>query len=206
MIIETVEVGGIQTNCYIVASREGGQAIIIDPGAQERKIRQALDAHGLAAALVVNTHGHYDHIGADAAFGVPVRIHAADANCLTDPQANLSGYFSAPQKVDAQIGILQEGDRISVDGVELEVLHIPGHTAGGIALRMRQPRQDVVFSGDSLFAQGIGRTDLPGGDEQQLVEAITKKLFSLPDDTVVYPGHGPATTIGEEKQGNPYLG
>jgi len=205
MIIENIPVGALESNCYVLASGEGKEAIIIDPGAEERKIRNVLDRHKLKPAIVINTHGHYDHIGADDKFGVPVYIHKLDSAMLKDPMLNLSGMFSLAYGVKSEIKTLEENQIIAHDGIELKVLHIPGHTPGGIALVLMKPDKHVVFTGDTLFCQGIGRSDLEGGDGELLVKAIKEKLLRLPSDTVVYPGHGPSTTIEEEKRGNPYL-
>ena len=204
MILETVIVGSLEVNCYILASGEKRKAIIIDPGEDEAKIRKALDKHGLVPAVVINTHGHYDHIGCDDAFGVPVCVHQQDSAMLTDAKSNYSAFLASPYKVKAEIKLLADKQKIIVEDLELEVRHVPGHTHGGIALVLTKPKDKIVFSGDSLFWGSIGRTDL-GGNEELLVRAIREKLLSLPDDTVVYPGHGPATSIGEEKANNPFL-
>ncbi len=205
MIIESVEVGVFQANCYIIAEGPGARAIIIDPGDQERKIRKALDAHDLKPGLVVNTHGHVDHIRCDDAFGVPVYVHRLDLPMLKDPRLNLSGMFGAEYNTAAAVKAVEEGDIISLGGMKLKVLHIPGHTPGGISLLMQEPTAGVVFTGDSLFYRSVGRTDFPGADEDTLLTAIKNKLFLLPDATIVYPGHGIPTTIGDEKRENPFL-
>ncbi|MFA5145494.1 MAG: MBL fold metallo-hydrolase [Candidatus Omnitrophota bacterium] len=205
MILETVCVGPMQVNCYILALREDSPAIIIDPGGQARKIRQALDKHKLKPAFIINTHGHYDHIGSDDEFGVPVYVHNKDLALLKDPRLNLSGLFALPCRVNAEIKILEDGQNIGLEGLQLEVLHVPGHTAGGIALRMIKPGAKIVFTGDSLFCRSIGRSDLDGGDEALLIKTIKEKLLTLSDDTLIYPGHGPSSTIGEEKKSNPFL-
>ncbi len=205
MIIEALSLGAMETNCYVLAAQEGAGAIIIDPGAEERKIRAVLARHDLHPALVVNTHGHYDHIGCDDKFNVPVAIHKEDASFLKDPMLNLSGKFCVPYKTEAKIIILEDKQLIEQEGIALEVLHIPGHTPGGIALLLKSPQNNIVFTGDTLFCQGIGRSDLAGGDEALLVRKIKEKLLSLPDNVTVYPGHGPSTTIGKEKRGNSFL-
>jgi glyoxylase-like metal-dependent hydrolase (beta-lactamase superfamily II) len=205
MILETVLVGPLEANCHIVASRQGVAAIIIDPGAEERRIRRILEKHTLKPGIVINTHGHYDHIGADDKFGVPIYIHSLDAAMLRDPMLNLSGIFSLAAQVCSKVVTVEEGTVIEFEGITLKVIHIPGHTPGGIALFLKKPKENVVFTGDNLFAQGIGRSDLPGGDEVALIKAIKEKLFTLPDETIVYPGHGPKTTIGQEKASNPFL-
>lgn len=205
MILETVCVGPMQVNCYILASGQGRPAIIIDPGEQARKIKQALDKHSLSPAFIINTHGHYDHIGADDKFGVPVYIHAEDLALLKSPQLNLSGLFALPYEVKSRIQTLKDNQVIELEDIKLEVLHMPGHTPGGIALRLLNPADKIVFTGDTLFCQGIGRSDLAGGDEALLIKSIKEKLLTLADDTIIYPGHGPSSTIGEERRGNPYI-
>jgi glyoxylase-like metal-dependent hydrolase (beta-lactamase superfamily II) len=165
-----------------------------------------LTQHSLTPELVINTHGHYDHIGCDDKFGVKVCAHANDEGMLKDPRQNLSSFFALSYKVGSEIELLKDGQIIEAAGVSLKVLHIPGHTQGGIALVLEKPEKGVVFTGDNLFCQGIGRSDLAGGNEAQLIKAIKEKLLTLPDETIVYPGHGPSSTIGEEKKHNPYLG
>jgi glyoxylase-like metal-dependent hydrolase (beta-lactamase superfamily II) len=205
MIFETVRVGDMQVNCYILACAEGAKALIIDPGDDELKIRRYLDNHKLSPGIIVNTHGHYDHIGADDAFNVPVYVYELDAPMLRDARLNFSGFFSTPRKVTSQIIKLKDGQIISYEGIRLKVLHIPGHTPGGMALLMQEPENNIVFTGDSLFCQGIGRTDFEGGDQAALIKGIKDKLLTLPDKTLIYPGHGPSSTIGEEKKGGYFV-
>ncbi len=205
MILETVCVGPMQVNCYILASAKNSKAIIIDPGDELSKIRQVLDKYKLKPAFIINTHGHYDHIGCDDKFGVPVYIHRQDAALLNGSELNLSAMFAAPYQVKSEIKMLEEKDIIALDKIELKVIRMPGHTPGGIALLMLKPTDKIVFTGDSLFCQGIGRSDLAGGDETLLIKSIKEKLLTLCADTVIYPGHGPSSTIEEEKKHNPYL-
>lgn len=205
MILETVCVGEFQVNCYILACEEASEAIIIDPGDDERKIRQALDRHKLKPAFIINTHGHIDHIGCDDKFGVPIYAHARELPLLKNPGLNLSDFVAVSYRVKSEVSALREGQLIDLAGIQLEVIHMPGHTPGGIALLMRKPEDGILFTGDSLFNMGIGRTDFPGADEAELKRSIKNKLFKLPDDTVIYPGHGPSSTIGREKKENPFL-
>ncbi|MFH0917833.1 MAG: MBL fold metallo-hydrolase [Candidatus Omnitrophota bacterium] len=204
MILETVNVGPMQVNCYILASAAGGQAMIIDPGDDLLKIKAVLDKHRLKPAMVINTHGHYDHIGSDDEFGVCVYVHKKDLPMLLDARKNLSASFSLAYKVSSETKTLQDKEIIKLDGLELEVLHLPGHTPGGIGLLMKKPQNDIVFTGDTLFCMGVGRWDLSGGSQQQLEEAIRERLFVLPVATKVYPGHGTSTTIGREKSGSTF--
>ena len=202
MILETVNLGLMQVNCYILACAPGGRAIIIDPGDEAFKIKAVLAKHRLKPAMVINTHGHYDHIGSDDEFGVVVYAHKEDLAMLMDARKNLSANFSLDYQVKAEIKTLEDKEIIKLDCLELEVLHLPGHTPGGIGLLMKKPQTDIVFTGDTLFYQGVGRWDLPGGSQRLLEKAIKEKLFLLPADTQVYPGHGPSTTIGQEQGGN----
>ena len=176
-ILRTLPVGPVAANCYILGCANTKEAVVIDPGAEDNLIKQQISALGLTAICVINTHGHGDHIGANSKMGLPVFIHAADAQCLTNPLKNMSGMLGIP------------------------VIYTPGHTPGSICLRC----DEIVFTGDTLFAEGVGRTDLPGGVEYKLIKSIREKLFILPDETKVYPGHGPATTIGHEKGHNPFI-
>lgn len=216
MILETVNVGIMQVNCYVIACPAcpvgggvgGGacpqekSAIIIDPGDQSSKIKLALKKHKLKPVMVINTHGHYDHIGCDDEFGVTVYVHKLDLAMLQDAGKNLSANYSSAFKVKSEIKTLEDKEIIKLDCLELEVIHLPGHTPGGIGLLMKKPQADIIFTGDTLFNRGIGRYDLEGGSYSQLEKAIKERLFVLPPETIVYPGHGPSTTIGEEKDNN----
>jgi len=205
MILETVVVGPMQVNCYVLAWEAHAGAIIIDPGDDEQKIRKVLNKHELNPAMVINTHGHIDHIGCDDKFAVPVYIHSRDAALLRDPQLNLSNFLSSALSVKSKINTVEDKENIVLDQIQLKVIYVPGHTSGGIALLMQKPQGKVLFTGDSLFYRGIGRTDFPGGDTGLLIASIKERLLGLADDTIIYPGHGPSSTIGEEKKNNPFL-
>lgn len=207
MILEQLVVGPLACNCYIVGSETTGKGLIIDPGAEARTILKTVERLGLDIAVIVVTHAHFDHIGAvpavKEATGAELAIHEADASVRMGPFARMlasisGGSFShAPQPER----LLKDGDIIRVGDLNFTVLHTPGHSPGGISLY----GHGVVFTGDTLFNYGIGRTDFPGCSHRQLLQSIMTKLMSLPDDTIVYPGHGPPTTIGEERRGNPFL-
>ena len=205
MILETISVGPLETNCYILAVQENSPAIIIDPGDDEKKIRQVLSKYNLKPAMVINTHGHYDHIGCDDKFGVAILVHKDDAEMLKNSEVNFSTFLGSTFAVKSEIKTLEDGERIQLGAIELEVIHTPGHTPGGISLLMLQPENNILFTGDSLFYRSIGRTDFPGASHKQLVNSIKGKLLKLSDDTVIYPGHGPDSTLGAEKKHNPFL-
>ena len=206
MILESLCLGPFQVNCYILAAENNSKAIIIDPGDEEKKIRRVLDIHRLEPALIINTHGHIDHIGCNDKFGVPVYIHRMDLAMLKDPKLNLSNFLQpASYHMQSQVKAMEDKEKIELGLIELEVMHTPGHTPGGICLLLKKPQNKILFSGDTLFYQGIGRTDFPGADEGQLIKSIKEKLFALPEDTIIYPGHGASSTIGEEKKNNPFI-
>lgn len=206
MIIKRLEVGSFATNCYIVNSDVSREGIIIDPGDEAGCILKEVDHAGLNIRVIVLTHGHSDHTSAlkdvKEATGAQIAIHTDDVGTLK--QKLLSVFmgtgFKSPPSPD---WLLNDGDTISIRGIELAVLHTPGHSRGSICLL----GDGVLFSGDTLFNCGIGRSDLPGsgGNQEQLIESIHNRLLVLDDDTKVYPGHGSDTTIGTERQGNPFL-
>ncbi len=207
MIIETVVVGPLAVNCYVTASETTREAAVIDPGGDAGKISDVLRKDNLKLKYIILTHAHFDHAGAAAELqeetGAQVLAHEKDALLLknTDAQAALFGMqTSRPPRPDY---FLKGGDSIKIGDVEMEVIETPGHTPGGISLYVKDAK--VVFTGDTLFWGSIGRTDLPGGDFNTIIHSLKDKLGRLPDDTKVYPGHGDDTTIGLEKQQNPYF-
>ncbi|RJP29793.1 MAG: MBL fold metallo-hydrolase [Candidatus Omnitrophota bacterium] len=200
MILERVVVGPYQTNCYLLAKGKGSEAIIIDPGSDADKIKNALIKHSLKPSLVINTHGHFDHIGCDSDFNVPIYVHKLDLPLLGSPEKNLSSLVSSHVAVNDEANALRDGQIIGVEGIKLEVIHTPGHTMGGVCLLVREPAaKKILFTGDTLFNCGIGRTDIAGSNPESLIESIKKRIFSLPDNIAIFPGHGPSSTIGHEK-------
>jgi hydroxyacylglutathione hydrolase len=206
MIVKCLAVGSMAANCYLVWCETTKEALIIDPGGEGRRILAEVDREQLQVKYVVNTHGHVDHIAANFevcdATGATLMIHEADASLLADPGLNLSSYVGGALPPLKPGALLHEGDEIACgEQVRLKVLHTPGHTRGGISLQA----EGIVFTGDTLFADSVGRTDFPGGSWQSMIDSIKGKLLTLGDDTVVYPGHGPSTTIGHERKHNPFL-
>jgi glyoxylase-like metal-dependent hydrolase (beta-lactamase superfamily II) len=207
MILKLFTVGPFASNCYIVGSESSKRGIIIDPGAEAKLILKNVNDLGLTISLIVVTHMHFDHVGAltpvKEGTGAKFALHEAETEAGLGVFSRMlssmtGGSFSQLPKPDR---LLKEGDTIDIDDLSFTVLHTPGHSPGGISLY----GNGVLFSGDTLFNYGIGRTDFPGCSYVQIMHSIRNKLMILPDDTIVYPGHGPATTIGEEKRGNPFL-
>jgi len=204
-ILDVLPLGLFQTNCYLVGCPETHQAMVLDPGGEVPPILERAKARGLTVALVVNSHGHYDHILGNAALvretGAPLAVHELDAPLLYAPQYDFSILLGLRRERSQPTRLLRDGDAVEVGALSFRVLHTPGHTPGSICLL----GHGVLFSGDTLFNLGIGRTDLPGGDMDTLVRSLEEVLRPLDDALAVYPGHGPATTLGYEKRYNPFL-
>ena len=209
MKIDCLVLGAYETNCYILRQNESAaECLIIDTGLNARGLIDFLAQNNLKPVAVVLTHGHADHITGLIALrkqypDTKVYIHKLDADMLADPVSNLSSLAGATLSIGPADSLLDEPDTIEEAGITLHVLHTPGHTPGGICLYSKN--ENLVFVGDTLFAESVGRTDMPGGSSTQLINSIKQKLLTLPDDTAVYPGHGPATTIQNEKSQNPFL-
>ena len=199
--LKRFEVGPMGVNCYLLADPATKEACLIDPGADAGAIKGFIRHSGYVPKFIINTHGHGDHIAANGAFGIPVYIHWLDKDFLTDPGKNLSGMLFFMISSPEAGRLLEDGDIIQLGGIRLEIIHTPGHTPGSISIKV----EDIIFTGDALFRGGIGRTDFPYGDEKALLKSIKEKLFVFSDRTIIYPGHGGPSTIGEEKRSNGFL-
>lgn len=205
MQVYRMAVGLMETNCYIIADEKTNEGAVIDPGADGSLILDKIETSGLKLQYILLTHTHYDHIGAVAelkrATGAKLAVSEEDAAGLTDGRWNLSAYGGSPVEAAEADILLKDGDELLLGGQTIQVLSTPGHTKGGVCFLCG----DELFSGDTLFALSVGRSDFPGGSMDMLVRSIQTKLMPLRDSVRVYPGHGPATTIGQEREGNPYI-
>ena len=216
MLLTGFPAGLLACNCYVLAPHQGADAVIVDPGQRAvAPLRRILDENRLTPAAVLLTHGHIDHMWsaqkvADT-YGCPVFIHPEDRHLLNDPirgigprigQIALGALFREPRQV---VELDRDGDKLDLGGISVAVDHTPGHTRGSVVFRVADSAGDLVFTGDTLFKQSVGRTDLPGGSGRDLLGSIVEKLLVLDDRTVVLPGHGESSTIGFERQANPFL-
>ena len=206
MIVKALTVGPMMANCFILACEQTNQAVVIDPGDDTDRILLSLAESKLKLIYIINTHGHFDHVGGNnklkAATGAGILIHPLDAPMLGNMAADAAAWGLGAADSPPADQTVQDGDKIQFGRITLEVLHTPGHTPGGISLYT----EGYVFVGDTLFAGSIGRTDFPGGDFAALISGIRNKLFILDDEVEVFTGHGPQTTIGHEKRFNPFAG
>ncbi len=206
LLVHQLSVGPLQVNCFVVACQKTREAMVIDPGGEGPQILHLAESNGYQVKQIVNTHGHFDHIGANQqvkdATGAVLMMHEADLLLLQNARNHAQAYGLTVSPSPDPDKFLNEGDVFSVGEQSFSVFHVPGHSPGSICLLS----DGHLFVGDVLFAGSIGRTDLPGGDFDALVEGVREKLFRLPAETIVHPGHGPDTTIGREKQMNPFVG
>lgn len=208
MIIKKLVVGFLETNCYIVGCERTKKAFIVDPGAESSRIIEEVRKEHLSPEYIINTHGHGDHIGANKNIkqefeDLKILIHVNDKDMLIDASKNLSADFAMNYVSPSADIVLNGGEIIEVGDLELEILFTPGHTPGGISIFIR--KEKTVFTGDALFCGSVGRTDFPSGSGIDLIKGIKEKLMVLDSDVVIYPGHGPDSTIGKERESNPFL-
>jgi hydroxyacylglutathione hydrolase len=205
LIFKMLTVGPLETNCYILGDEKSKEAVVIDPGGDFEEIEGELKKLQLKVKYIILTHGHFDHTGALAqlkkATGAEILIHSADAAMLASTGQAQPFFLESSSEDCSADRQLQEGDKIHFGEYSLEVLHTPGHTPGGISL----VTDKMIFTGDTLFCGSVGRADLPGSSYKKLIDSIQTKLLSRSDDYVIYPGHGPESTIGEERRDNPFL-
>jgi len=204
MILKCLPIGLLESNCYIVG--DNGEGILIDPAAKADEIIKEVEKTGLKIKYVVLTHGHFDHIYTAAEvserLGARIAVHEDDAEMLSDSRLNGFNMIGMKQESSLKADILlKDGDVLEAGGLKFEIIHTPGHTPGGICIKVG----NVVFSGDTLFQGSIGRTDFPGGSYALIIKSIKERILTLPDETVVYPGHGPKTSVDLEKKINPFI-
>jgi glyoxylase-like metal-dependent hydrolase (beta-lactamase superfamily II) len=202
--LATITVGALEENCYLLADTESGETFIIDPGAEPDRIIEAIETGGLKPVGIINTHGHWDHIGANGAlkqkYGIPIYAFAKEADYLLEPALNCSSLIGPGYRSPAADVLLADGQVLRLGQLEIKVLATPGHTAGGISLLVA----DLAFTGDTLFSGTMGRTDLPGGDEDVILASLSK-FKELSPSLKILPGHGPSSTLEKELKHNPYL-
>lgn len=200
-----VVVGALETNCYLVYCEKTLECAVVDPGADPEKIFYAIADKHLKPVTLINTHGHVDHIGANKdikdRFDVPLLIHEEDVLLLQNALLSEIAFLLGAQASPDPDSFLREGDEIRFGESRLQVLHTPGHSPGSVSLK----GEGLLLSGDTLFCGGVGRTDLPGGSWDELVRSIQERIFTLDGQTRVYPGHGPSTSVDQEKNANPYV-
>jgi glyoxylase-like metal-dependent hydrolase (beta-lactamase superfamily II) len=205
-----LQVGPLCSNAYLLRGKAEAAGVVIDPGAEGERIASRCRAEGLEPLFIINTHGHVDHAGANAVLkaafpDAQLAVGVGDADMVTDPAASLAAAFGGPSGNCAPDLLLEDGQELRFADAVLTVLETPGHTPGSICLLARQQGPPQLFCGDLVFRGGVGRTDLPGGDRDALAASIREKVLTLPDETVLWPGHGEKTTVGRERRENPFL-
>ena len=205
MKYETLSVGVLETNCYLVYCPETLECAVVDPGAEAERIFRLIAEKGLKPRVLLNTHGHVDHIGANKdikeRFDIPLYIHSADSAMLERVHQTEMAFFLGAKDSPPPDHFLKDGDKLKIGKSFLRVIHTPGHSPGSVSFL----GDGFLLSGDTLFFGGVGRTDLPGGSWQEMESSIKNKILTMPDEMLVLPGHGPSTTVGQEKRSNPFI-
>ena len=205
MKIERLPVGIYAANCYLVYCDDTKDALVIDPGGDSDEILDRIENLGLRVKYIILTHGHGDHIGGlldvKNKTGAPILIHEKDEEYLKDSKKNLSSMMSLGNVELEADRLLKDGDKLTLGKNTVEIIYTPGHTPGGISIKI----DNCIFTGDTLFAGSIGRTDFAGGSYEEIIHSVNERLIIYPDDTTIYPGHGPSSTIGKEKDSNPFV-
>ena len=205
MNYEMLAVGPLETNCFVVYCQDSLECAVVDPGAEADRIFQLIAQKSLKPALILNTHGHMDHIGANKdikeKFNIPLYIHSADSPMLDNVQQSEMAICLGAVESPSPDHLLNDGDKIKIGESFLRVIHTPGHSPGSVSFL----GDGFLLSGDTLFFGGVGRTDLPGGSWKDIESSIKNKILTMPDEMIVLPGHGPITTVGQEKRANPFI-
>jgi hydroxyacylglutathione hydrolase len=207
MIFKILSVGPLSANCFILGCEESGEGVVVDPGGEPERVIAAIERLGLRIIYIINTHGHFDHIGGNAGLlehtGARLLLHERDVHLLSRAVTVAARYGVEGENSPEPHSFLEDEMLLAFGKHRIRVIHTPGHTPGGCCLYIAE--EGMLISGDTLFADGVGRTDLPGGSHEQLIDSIRTRLLTLPEETKVFPGHGPSTTIGREKRSNPYI-
>jgi len=205
MKIDSLVVGPLGVNCYIIS--KSGKAVVVDPGGDAPSIIKFLDTNKITPVAIVNTHGHFDHIGGVSElaekYKIPFKLHKDDVFLVSHGSETASMFGFSPTKNPEVTGFISDGEVLDIEGIVINVIHTPGHTPGGVSLFFKELQS--VITGDTLFLESIGRSDFPYGNLEQLIKGINTKLMTLDESVKVYPGHGPASTVGHEKKFNPFL-
>lgn len=203
--VQRIVVGPLQANCYLVIDQESRESLVVDPGAEAGRILEQIRRFQAQVKLIVLTHSHGDHIGGVEEIknetGAFLAVHSLEADWIVDPEMNLSALIGMPISTPPADRMLDEGDEIQLGRSILQTIHTPGHSPGGLTLKT----DGLIVCGDLIFQEGIGRTDLPGGDMTVLMNTIREKIYTLPEETVIHPGHGNPTSVGYEKRSNPFV-